>query len=144
MPDWFLGSSVNIADFPPKNDEEMKKMRAVLDDFSPHKTVPRVGEIVAVLKQQYPHVATWGVLGFCWGGKVVALTSGAGTPFAAAVQSSPGRLDPADAETCTIPMAVLASKDEDPGVVKKFGAALPVEKQVEVFETQVHGWMSAR
>ncbi|KAK0112097.1 hypothetical protein ONS96_001356 [Cadophora gregata f. sp. sojae] len=41
-------------------------------------------------------------------------------------------------------MCMLASKEEDAKDVKAFDEALAVEKHVETFETQIHGWMSAR
>lgn len=39
---------------------------------------------------------------------------------------------------------LLASKDEPAEDVKKFEAALKVEKHVETFPDQIHGWMTAR
>lgn len=53
-------------------------------------------------------------------------------------------VDPKDAEGITVPMCMLASKDEDKDAVKKFEEALKVEKHVETFGDQVHGWMAAR
>ncbi len=53
-------------------------------------------------------------------------------------------VDPADAEKITIPIAVLASGDEDPELLKNFGEALKVEKHEETYGDQVHGWMAAR
>jgi dienelactone hydrolase len=75
---------------------------------------------------------------------VIALTSGADTPFKVSAQCHPGMIDPADAAKITIPMCVLASKEEDVGEVEAFEKALVVEKHVETFDTQIHGWMSAR
>jgi dienelactone hydrolase len=81
---------------------------------------------------------------FCWGGKVVALTSGADTPFKVSAQCHPGMIDPEDAAKVTIPMCILASKEEDSAEVEAFAKALKVENHVETFGTQIHGWMSAR
>lgn len=75
---------------------------------------------------------------------MIALTSGENTPWESALQTSPSRIDPNDAKAVTIPMAVLASKDEDAEKVKAFGDALTVPKHVETFDSQVHGFMSAR
>lgn len=41
-------------------------------------------------------------------------------------------------------MCMLASKEEEAKDVKTFDEALTVEKHVETFGTQIHGWMSAR
>lgn len=75
---------------------------------------------------------------------MIALTSGEDTPWKAAVQTSPSRIDPNDAKLCTIPMAVLASGGEDEDLVNEFGDCLKVPKHVEIFDDQVHGFMSAR
>jgi dienelactone hydrolase len=80
---------------------------------------------------------------FCWGGKVVSLTSGAGTLYSAGAQSSPAMVDPADAEKITSPSLMLASKDEPAEDVKKWEAALKVPKHVETVD-QIHGYMTAR
>lgn len=53
-------------------------------------------------------------------------------------------VDPKDAEKITIPLIMLASKDEDAEAVKNFEKTLKVEKHVETFGDQVHGWMAAR
>ena len=60
------------------------------------------------------------------------------------MQSSPARVDPEDAKKVTIPLAMLASKDEPADTVKAFHEALSTPKLLETFHTQVHGWMSAR
>jgi hypothetical protein len=53
-------------------------------------------------------------------------------------------LDAADAAKVTIPMCVLGSKDEKAEDLEAFGHALKVEKHIERFDDQLHGWMSAR
>lgn len=79
----------------------------------------------------------------CWGGKLASLTSGTDSQWKAAVSTSPARIDPKDAEKCTIPFAMLASKDEKPEDVVAFRDALTTPNLVHIFD-QVHGWMSAR
>ena len=79
----------------------------------------------------------------CWGGKLVSVSSGAGTPWSAAVETSPAYVDAGDAAKVTIPLAMLASKEEPVDDVKAFEAALKVPHHVETFQ-HVHGWMSAR
>jgi dienelactone hydrolase len=96
------------------------------------------------IREQNPHLTTWGIMGYCWGAKIVALIATKKTVFSAAAQVHPAMIDPADAEKCTIPMCVLASKDEPVDAVKKYGEALTTKKHVETFDTQIHGWMAAR
>lgn len=69
---------------------------------------------------------------------------GDASPFVAAAQSSPARLDPEEAKSVTIPMALLAPTGEDKTVVKQYGENVHGEKHVEIFSSQIHGWMSAR
>lgn len=52
-------------------------------------------------------------------------------------------IDLADAEKVTIPMVVLASEEEKKDM-DAYEKALKVEKYVETFGDQVHGFMSAR
>lgn len=56
----------------------------------------------------------------------MAITSQAGTAFKASVQTSPTLLDSEDAEKVVIPMALLASKDEDSKAVRAFEENLTV------------------
>lgn len=82
---------------------------------------------------------------FCWGGKVVALSVKAPTnPFSVAASCHPAMVDPADADGITVPMVLLASKEEPVDKVKEFEAALQGPKHVETFSDQIHGWMAAR
>ena len=84
-------------------------------------------------------------MGYCWGGKCVSLIAGKpNTAFKAAVQTSPAMVSPDDAEKVSIPMCMLASKDEPAEDVKNYEAKLKVQKHVETFADQLHGWMSAR
>ena len=53
-------------------------------------------------------------------------------------------VDPNDAKGIKAPLCMLASKDEDAEAVKKFGENLTVEKHIETFSDQIHGWMAAR
>ena len=123
-----------------------------IDNFRTTKTDPRPvvqqiiqdGALVSELKTKYPNVKSWGAIGYCWGGKIVALSSGERTPFTCAVQTSPSRINPEDATAIKIPMAVLASKGEDPAKIREFSDFLKGPKYVETWSNSVHGWMSAR
>lgn len=53
-------------------------------------------------------------------------------------------VNPDDASAITIPLCMLASKDEPAEDVKKFGENLKVEKYIETYPDQIHGWMAAR
>ena len=64
--------------------------------------------------------------------------SGSGTPFSAVVSVHPAMVDAQDAESISIPFAMLASKDEDPAAVKKFVATLKGEKYEETFSDMPH------
>lgn len=72
------------------------------------------------------------------------MTASPENPFKAAIEAHPAMVDPKDAEGIKIPLALLASKDENPEDVKKFEANLTGPKHVETFSDQIHGWMAAR
>ncbi len=64
--------------------------------------------------------------------------------FKVAAMCHPAMLDVEDAKKVKVPIAVLASKDEDKDAVKGFKDTLEVKSHVETFPDQVHGWMAAR
>jgi len=72
------------------------------------------------------------------------VTSSPENPFKAGIEAHPAMIDPADAGKIKVPLALLASKDENPEDVKKFEANLTGPKHVEIFPDQIHGWMAAR
>lgn len=96
------------------------------------------------LKKENPSIEKWGVLGMCWGAKVVSFLSQSPSAFDAAAEVHPAMVDSADADKVTIPLIMLASKDEDAEAVRAFEEHLKVPKHVETFGDQVHGWMAAR
>jgi dienelactone hydrolase len=53
-------------------------------------------------------------------------------------------VNPDEAANISIPLCMLASKDESVDTVKAFEANLKGEKHVEIFADQIHGWMAAR
>lgn len=148
LPDFFDGEPAPISWYPPTTDE----MRAQLGAWFGSKANPVAGAAkarayLAAFKAQNPHITTWLAVGYCWGGKVVALTSGADTPWAASAQVHPAMLAPEDAAQIAIPHVLLASMDEDAKDVRAFDEALKLpegRKHVETFGSQIHGWMAAR
>ena len=146
MPDFFEGSPADISWYPPDNDEKGQKLGEFFKTkAAPPKTLERIPKVVNELKNGPAQgISTWGIVGYCWGGKIVKLSSGEGTLFKAAAACHPAMVDPADAPKITIPIAVLPSKDEDKDAVSKFEQGLKVQNSVEWFPDQVHGWMAAR
>ncbi|KAI9757026.1 MAG: hypothetical protein M1835_000684 [Candelina submexicana] len=145
MPDFFEGKPADVSWYPPDTPEKKEKMGAFFSGIAaPPKTVERVPKIVKAIENQYSAIESWGVVGYCWGGKIVSLTSQQGTPFKAAAECHPAMVDPNDAKGVTIPLLILASKDENPEDVKNFEKNLNVKCHVETYPDQVHGWMAAR
>lgn len=68
----------------------------------------------------------------------MSLTAQSGTKFSAAAEVHPAMVDPKDAEGITVPICMLASKDEDAEAVKNFEKTLKVASHVETFDDQVH------
>ncbi|KAI1352702.1 alpha/beta-hydrolase [Xylaria sp. FL0043] len=145
IPDWFKGEPAPLEWFPPDTDEKQKKLSSFFQQNSPPSVASQVPGYVKALSEKYPEIKEWAILGFCWGGKVVSLVSASPeNPFKAGVEAHPAMVDPKDAENIKIPLALLASKDENAGDVKKFEANLTGPKHVETFPDQIHGWMAAR
>jgi len=146
IPDWFHGQPADIAWYPPTDDEKKRKLGEFFQGIgAPAKAAPKVPSVLKDIEAKYPNIKTWGVVGFCWGGKIVSMATSAPTnPFKAGAQCHPAMVDPSEAEKISIPMCMLASKDEPVEDVKKFEATLKGPKHVEIFEDQIHGWMTAR
>jgi len=144
IPDFFEGSPADLAWYPPDTDEKGAKLGEWFKSAAPPKHLPKIPGIVDAAQKYNENIRTWGIIGYCWGGKMTSLLAGKATAFKAAVQTSPAMVDAADAEKVQIPMMMLASKDEPKADVEKYDASLTVPKHVETFSDQVHGFMSAR
>ncbi|PYH43675.1 dienelactone hydrolase family protein [Aspergillus saccharolyticus JOP 1030-1] len=149
IPDFFEGDPADITWFPPQTDEHKQKLGHFFQTkAAPPNTLPKIPGVVSAANTLAPGGAqfeSWSILGYCWGGKIATLATGAENYlFKAAVQCHPAMLDPEDAKKVTVPMAVLASKDEKPEDVEKFGQNLGQPGYVETFTGQIHGWMAAR
>ncbi|ORY67347.1 dienelactone hydrolase [Pseudomassariella vexata] len=145
MPDWFKGEACPIEWFPPDNEDKQKKLGSFFEKHTPPSVAKQVPDYFKAVAAKYPEITTWGIMGFCWGGKIVSLvTSSDDNPFKAAVECHPAMVDPSEAEKIKVPLLMLASKDEPVEDVKKFEQNLTGPKQVETFDDQIHGWMAAR
>ncbi|KAJ5817124.1 hypothetical protein N7447_009357 [Penicillium robsamsonii] len=146
-PTFFEDEPADIAWFPPtciaheQNLDNFFRTKAV-----PDKVLSRLPGIVAAANKLATsgQFDSWSILGYCWGGKMACLASGQGSLFKAAIQCHPAMLAVEDASSVTVPMAVLASKDESVKDVESFCNNLRVPNYVETFPTQIHGWMAAR
>jgi len=144
VPDVLKGEYAEHSWFPPDTDEKKQKMGALFGGpAAPPKTAALVLELMKTLKEK-TGISTWGVIGYCWGGKIVSLASKENTPFQAGAECHPAMVDPTDAKDITIPICLLASKDEDPQAVEGFEKAATKKGHVETFGDQIHGWMAAR
>ena len=162
MPDFFEGKPADHSLYPPDTKEKGEKLGEFFKGpANPQATKEKVPKLVKAIREHSPKIEKVAVLGMCWGGKVglvqeetqgntadmsqiVSLTSQSDTPFTAAAEVHPAMVDSNDAKGITIPLCMLASKDEDKDAVKKFEEELKVPKHVETFDDQIHGWMAAR
>lgn len=145
IPDWFKGDPADLAWFPPDTEEKQKNLGGFFQKNPPPGVASQLPGYVKALSETYPQIKEWAIIGYCWGGKVVSLaTASPENPFKAGVEVHPAMVDPKDAEGIKVPLALLASKDENPEDVKKFEANLTGPKYVETFPDQIHGWMAAR
>jgi len=143
MPDFFEGTPADIAWYPPNTEEKKASLYAWFGPRGPSIAVSALPGVIRDVECVYGK-KTWGAVGFCWGGKVVSLITGEGSLFRAGGQAHPGLFDTKDAEKITVPTLVIASGEEDAEEVKNWSEALKVEKSVQTWEEQIHGFMSAR
>jgi dienelactone hydrolase len=145
MPDFFAGKAAQLAWYPPDDEEQKAQLEHWWLSAAPDRHLPKIDRLLDAAESLNPAINTWGVLGYCWGGKMASLLAGTDcTRFKAAVQTSPARMDPAEAEKVTIPMMLLASEEESEELVGEYTAGLRGTSRVEHFKGQVHGFMSAR
>lgn len=85
-----------LSDYPPETEEQKSKIGTwFADKANPEKAQKRISQCLKAAEEYNPNIKTWGVVGYCWGGKMVSLASGPGTPFKAAVQGRARRGDQA-------------------------------------------------
>jgi len=144
MPDFFEGKPADISWMPPDTKEKEQKMGEFFKtQAAPPKTLPRIPKIVDELSQKNG-IEKWAIIGFCWGGKIVNLSSMEGTKFKVAAACHPAMVAGDDAPGITIPYIMLPSGDESKDDVKKWQDGIKVPHVVEWFPDQIHGWMAAR
>ncbi|KAF2274189.1 dienelactone hydrolase [Westerdykella ornata] len=145
IPDWFHGNPVPNELFPPDTEEKQKQLGAWFANNDPHGVAAALPEYVKALQAANPSIKSWGILGFCWGGKVVELvTSSSSNPFTVAAVAHPAMIDPSSAEGISVPFIMLAAGEDPADAVEQFKNNLKVPNHVEIFGDQVHGWMAAR
>ncbi|TVY85488.1 putative AIM2 family protein, partial [Lachnellula suecica] len=125
VPDFFKGGKME-EEWMTKPTESNKPLKEEFFKFAMDfkNFAPVLDEVVEKGKAKWGSVEAWGAYGLCWGGKVVALTSGASTPFKASGQVHPARLETEDAKKITIPHIVLASNGEDEKIVNEYKEVL--------------------
>ncbi|RPA99072.1 hypothetical protein L873DRAFT_1835603 [Choiromyces venosus 120613-1] len=153
MPDFFHGEAADPNCYPPDTPEKGRALMAFLN--GPAKISDGEGNVRLAaegLKKEFPEVERWGVVGYCWGGKVAAVVSGPETLFTASAQLHPAMMDVEDLKKITIPHLALPSGDEPADVVEAYKKELAVhpneavrtKSYIEVYDTMAHGWMAAR
>ena len=135
MPDFFGDHPQDLANFPPKSPKQFKAIYEFMKGpADPSKNVDLVGPFMKKVMQEHQEIETWGIVGFCWGGKIAALVSQKDTIFKAAAQCHPSLLSNEDAGKVEIPMCILPSQDEVPEVsevseVNKWAALICIIRQ---------------
>jgi dienelactone hydrolase len=136
IPDFFDGKPADISWYPPDNDEKGAKLGEFFKTTAaPPKTLERIPKVIDELKKS-KGVDSWGIVGFCWGGKIVNLSSFEGTLFKVAAAAHPAMVAGDDAKGIVIPYAMLPSMDEDKGEVEKWQQNIKAPNVVEWFPDQ--------
>ncbi|KAG8854004.1 hypothetical protein FRB96_007867 [Tulasnella sp. 330] len=164
MPDFFRGETLDISVYPPKNDDDRKKVAAFLSTWpNPNDRMADVVTVVEALKKDGR--TKLGVMGFCWGGKI-AILSGATGSFEACAAIHPAMASAEAAKDMTslvapfivsadyandlkVPVALFISKDESEEEAEKFVGALSskpfASKNVyKRYGSMRHGFAAAR
>jgi len=148
IPDFLKGQYVKTAWFGPNVTPEHNAEKAAYFGPGGIGSPPGVGDLLVKVAEELKSsfgITKLGVVGYCWGSKVIALKTKEGTPFAAAAHVHPSMMSVEDdAPNIVVPTAILASKDEDPATIKAYVEALKVPKFSETYADAPHGWMTTR
>jgi len=146
MPDFFDGKPLDISLYPPTDEDKQKKVGEFFQTTgAPPAAAEKIPGLVKDFEKYNPSIKSWGVVGYCWGSKVISITCAAGgVPWKAIAVAHPAMVDPADAQHIKVPYCMLPSQEEDKETVEKFQAALTVPSTFEFFPDQIHGFMAAR
>ncbi|TRX92181.1 hypothetical protein FHL15_007048 [Xylaria flabelliformis] len=146
MPDWFDGHSCPVEWYPPDTEEKQKNLGEWFAKNSPVDVATTLVDYFKALQAASPSIQSWGIIGYCWGGKVVELVTSQAlsNPFHIAAACHPAMVDPSGSDKILVPYALLASMEELPDTIKDFERRLKVPHHVETFSDQVHGFMAAR
>ncbi|KAK9482442.1 dienelactone hydrolase [Lipomyces starkeyi] len=140
--DFFKGEPAKHEWLPPDTDEKRQLFTKFMTERAAFPgNVDALLQTVKKATEKYPSITAWGTFGLCWGGKIVALASGPGTPFAATGKHT------LDAVNISVPHVVLASKDEPADAVADYKEVIESNGKggfVETYSTMHHGWMGAR
>ena len=146
IPDFYRGEGIDISWFPPDTEEKQRLVKKFKD--GPGQIAPAVvtvSKVIDEIKNTYGgKFNKFFAVGFCWGAKVAYLSSQESTLLSAVAGCHPSFVEPHDATKITIPICILNSKGENAEVASQFESNLAVEKHVETFGDQVHGWMAGR
>ncbi|OTB01639.1 hypothetical protein M426DRAFT_265743 [Hypoxylon sp. CI-4A] len=145
MPDWLKGDTAKAEWFPPDTPERQQALGGFFSKHAPQAVAVQLPEYVKAAQAANSTIKSWGILGFCWGGKVASLvTSSEANPFKIAATCHPSMVDPTEADGIKVPFVLVASNEEPAGKIKEFESKLNVPHHVELFEDQLHGFMTAR
>jgi len=109
MPDFFRGQPFDLANFPPKDSSEI--MNFVSTTGSWDNVVKK--DLLNVIEHYKKEGATsFGIFGFCWGGKMTIKAVSELEEVKAAALLHPAFLENSDAEAAKRPVLLLPSKDE--------------------------------
>lgn len=90
VPDFFKGESVKSEWMTGGDAGKQLRAKFMAEKAEFPGNVAALLKTVEVAKKKFPYVTAWGTYGLCWGGKVVAMASGANTPFKATGQVHAG------------------------------------------------------
>ena len=143
MPDFFDGNPADISWYPPGDDKEkQEKLGAWFKErASPPQALERISKVIDELKKSRG-VEEWAICGFCWGGKIVNLSSQKGSLFKVGASVHPAMVAAEDAKAATIPIIMLPSKDEPKEDVEAWQKEIKTPSVVEWFPDQVCSTMS--
>ena len=146
MPDFLGSEAAQLSWWGLPDGERQAKLGALFGGIAkPTSVAEKIQACMKELTAKHPNITSWGILGYCFGGKCEALALAKdGHPFKAGAQCHPAMLDPQDAAKIEIPIAILASQDEGKDAVEKYEKALKAGGKSEMYPDMVHGWMAAR
>lgn len=138
MPDLLGDQALQLGDVPFDTPEKVEKRNKLFAGAG--NPQGRQAELLKIGQQLKDEGFTVGMMGFCWGAKLVLL-AGSNNVYSAVAVAHPSLLTPEDAANLKAPLALYPTPNEDAATMEPF---VKIAKDYKLYSDSYHGFAAAR